>query len=132
MVCLDEKNGMLFGGRRQSKDRILRQRMLELAGQQPLWMNGYSAGQFDASDNIRADEAFLENAPEDAWCFVENADLTPYLAKIRCVAVYRWNRHYPATEYFPMTYFENKWQLTGTKEFPGSSHDTITEEVYKV
>lgn len=130
MVCLDDKNGMLFGGRRQSKDSLLRQRMLELAGAQPLWMNGYSAGQFDPEDRIHIDEAFPENAPEDAWCFVENTDLTPYLPRIRQVAVFRWNRHYPATAYFPLDYFENKWQFAGTREFPGSSHDNITEEVY--
>lgn len=130
IVCLDDRNGMLFGGRRQSMDRVLRQQALALAGEQPLWMNGYSAGQFGAEGKIRVDEAFLDNAPEDAWCFVENTDLTAYLSRIRQVAVYRWNRHYPSTTYFPMAEFENKWQLVSAREFPGSSHDTITEEVY--
>ena len=130
IVCLDDKNGMLFAGRRQSKDRILRQEALALAGEQPLWMNSYSAGQFGREGSIRVDEAFLANAPEDAWCFVENTDLTPYLAEITQVAVYRWNRHYPSTTWFPVDYFVNQWQLQSTREFVGSSHETITEEVY--
>lgn len=130
IVCLDDKNGMLFGGRRQSMDKNLRREALRLAGETPLWMNGYSAGQFGQEGNIRVDENFLDNAPEEAWCFVENADLSPYLQKITRVTVYRWNRHYPSTTWFPMDYFANKWLPVSTREFVGSSHDTITEEVY--
>ena len=36
MVCVDDKNGMMFNKRRQSQDRVLRQRMLELAGEKKL------------------------------------------------------------------------------------------------
>lgn len=42
MVCVDDKNGMMFNKRRQSQDRVLRQHMLELAGDKKLWMNAYS------------------------------------------------------------------------------------------
>ena len=38
MVCVDDNNGMMFNKRRQSQDRVLRQRMLELAGEKKLWM----------------------------------------------------------------------------------------------
>ena len=133
MICIDEAGGMLFAGRRQSKDRILRQQARILAQGQPLWMNSYTARQFaeDGCDIVK-DDAFLENAPADAWCFVENADLMPYLEKITQVAVYRWNRHYPSTTWFPMDHFAGKWQLVSQREFAGSSHDTITEEVYAV
>ena len=37
MVCVDDNNGMMFNKRRQSQDRVLRQRMLELAGEKKLW-----------------------------------------------------------------------------------------------
>ena len=33
IVCLDDKNGMAFNHRRQSQDRLLRRRVLELAGE---------------------------------------------------------------------------------------------------
>ena len=46
MVCVDDKNGMMFNKRRQSQDRVLRQHMLELAGDKKLWMNAYSRKQF--------------------------------------------------------------------------------------
>ena len=49
IVCVDNKNGMLFNRRRQSQDRMLRTRILEMTAQSRLWMNTYSAKQFDAS-----------------------------------------------------------------------------------
>lgn len=131
IVCIDDAGGMLFGGRRQSMDRVLRSQALLLAGDQPLWMNGYSAGQFSQDGgNIAVDEAFMENAPEDAWCFIENTDIIPWKDQIGRVAVYRWNRMYPSDVKFPMSLFEGKWQLASRRDFSGSSHDTITEEVY--
>ena len=130
IVCLDEENGMSFFGRRQSMDRILRENAMALAGGR-LWMNSYSARQFaDFPEGICVAEDFLAKAPADAWCFVEIADLAPFLPEATHVAVYRWNRLYPADVRFPIANFETKWRLLSTREFAGSSHDRITEEVY--
>ena len=131
IVCLDDRNGMLFAGRRQSMDRVLRQQALALAGEQPLWMNGYSAGQFGAEVKIRVDEAFLDHAPEDAWCFVENTDVLPYLNQVKTVVIFRWNRVYPRDTYFPMNELTARWKLVETFAFPGSSHERITQERYE-
>ena len=81
-VCLDDKNGMLFCGRRQSKDQYLRQQLLQLAQPGILWMNGFSAKQFDPADAVHVAEDFLETAPQGQWCFVENVDVLPYKEKI--------------------------------------------------
>ena len=62
IVCLDDKGGMAFNRRRQSKDRVLREQILALTEGRPLWMNSYSALQFEDAPNIRVDEAFLEKA----------------------------------------------------------------------
>ncbi len=133
IVCIDDDNGMLFHGRRQSKDRILRQQARALAQGQPLWMNSYTAGQFrEDGCEVVSDEAFLENAPEDAWCFVENVDVIPVVNKIQKVVLYRWNRLYPSDVKFPTELFAPKWQLISTRTFAGSSHDEITEEVYRL
>jgi hypothetical protein len=132
IVCLDDKNGMLFGGRRQSMDRILRQETLALAAPQPLWMNSYTARQFAEDDcEIQEDEAFLDNAPADAWCFVENSALLPYLSKIEKVAVYRWNRLYPSDLRLDLETLLRGRHMISRREFPGSSHERITEEVYQ-
>lgn len=131
-VCLDDKNGMLFGGRRQSKDQYLRQYLLEMAQPNPLWMNDFSAKQFEVEDPICVAEDFLEAAPQDHWCFVENADILPYKDEIRYIAIYRWNRLYPSDVKFPVEAFCNRWQLISTRTFPGYSHDEITEEIYQL
>ena len=75
IVCVDNQNGMMFNHRRQSQDRVLRKRILELTGGKKLWMNAYSqkqflqgnmpkeqeqSGQLGQSGQIQADETFLE------------------------------------------------------------------------
>ncbi len=133
IVCIDEEGGMLFAGRRQSKDRVLRQQARELAQGQPLWMNSYTARQF-AEDGceVRVDDSFLDNAPADAWCFVENCPLMPYLSQIGKIAVYRWNRLYPSDVRFDLAEQINSRTMVSRRDFMGNSHACITEEVYQL
>ena len=66
-VCIDDRNGMLFNGRRQSQDRVLREDLVREAGGGPLWMNAYSARQFDPPpEGLRTAEDFLEQAGRSA------------------------------------------------------------------
>ena len=126
VCCVDNQMGMTFNHRRQSQDRVLRQRVLERAGGK-LWMNEFSAKQFtEALEIIHIDEHCLEKCPNDAYCFVENLpvrDLEP-----EQILLYRWNRTYPADTYFDLPL--EGWTLCGTADFSGSSHERITEEVY--
>ena len=83
IVCVDNQNGMMFNHRRQSQDRALRKRILELTGGKKLWMNAYSqkqflqvngnmpkeqeqSGQLGQSGQIQADEAFLEKGGRES------------------------------------------------------------------
>ena len=130
-VCLDDKNGMMFAKRRQSKDRVLRQEFLNYIGEAKLWMNAYSARQFaEAKDRITVDEDFLQKAAEADWCFVENADLRDAVEHITELAIYRWNRVYPSDQTFPEELFAPCWNLISRRDFAGNSHETITEEIY--
>ena len=132
-VCLDDKNGMLFAGRRQSMDRVLREAFLQLAEGSNIWMDSYTAGQFaEDTSPIRVDEQFLQKAGEDDWCFVEKADLSTVADQVKTFAIYRWNRTYPSDVKFPENLFADRWQLTSSREFAGSSHEKITEEVYSL
>jgi len=131
IVCLDDREGMLFNRRRQSKDRAVRADILKLTAGSCLWMNGYSAGQFPPElKNIMVDELFLEKAGEQDYCFVENADISAYADKVCRVIVYRWNREYPADVRFPMELFCHRWKQVSREEFSGNSHEIITREVY--
>lgn len=127
IVCIDDRLGMCFMGRRQSKDRLLRADMLELTGGAPLWMAPYSARQFEeAAENICVAEDFLSRAGAGEYCFCET-NLPE--ENIENIVLYRWNRHYPSDQTFPQALLECR-TLHERKEFPGSSHETITREVY--
>ena len=131
MVCLDDDNGMLFNGRRQSRDRLLREDMINLLQGARLWMNEYSAKQFEEGpeESIIADEKFLEKANENDYCFVEDRKLLLYEPAIRELILYRWNRKYPADMFFDIDL--SHWELVNRTEFPGSSHVKITKEIYR-
>ncbi len=129
-VCVDDQNGLLFNGRRQSQDRLLREDLLREAGDRPLWMNAYSARQFHPlPPGVRTAEDFLEQAGPGELCFVEDRDLLPFRERIEGVVLYRWNRRYPADTYFSLSL--EGWTLERREEFPGSSHERITKEVYR-
>lgn len=133
IACLDNRDGMLFAGRRQSMDRALRVRVEQMAGKSRLWMNGYSAKQFaENSQKICVDEDFLEKASPEDFCFVENTDVIPYQGRVRRVILYRWNRDYPSDTKFPVALFAANRTLVSSTDFPGNSHETITEEIYSL
>lgn len=128
-VCLDDNNGMLFNRRRQSQDRLLRADIIREAGDGPLWMDAYSAKQFkEAPACLRVAEDFLAQAGPGELCFVEDQDLTAWAGKLEGLILYRWNRTYPADVRFSLPL--GGWRLARTEEFPGSSHEKITKEVY--
>lgn len=129
IVCLDDNNGMLFNHRRQSQDKVLREHILQEVGYAPIWMNAYSAGQFDAAGTrLRVCEDFMEKASYADFCFVEDRALKPYLPQIKEVIIYRWNRIYPADFYFDLDLRD--WKRDEIEEFAGSSHEKITRERY--
>lgn len=161
IVTLDDGGGMMFNRRRQSQDRIVRDKILELASGSRLLMNAYTYKQFQDAQasgtvgemskpvdgtpetsetvggtpesigvRIASDENFLENASADDFCFVEGADVSPYLDRIGRVIVFRWNRAYPSDVRFPVDLTAPPWKLVRTDEFPGFSHEKITEEIY--
>ena len=132
IVCLDDRNGMAFRGSRQSMDCALRDRIIDLVGCNTLWMNGYSEKQFVSKpNNSRVSNDFLDVAGVKDYCFVEIDDLIPYIANVSEIVIFRWNRRYPADLYFPLQMLADGFQKISQCEFPGNSHETITQEVYR-
>ena len=121
VICADDKNGMMFNGRRQSQDRILREKILADAGNSKIWMNAYSAKQFGDEDQsrIQVAEDFLKKAGKGE----------PYLEKVEEIILYKWNRTYPADTWFDIDLTNGK--MAETMEFAGSSHEKITKERYR-
>lgn len=130
IICVDDKNGMLFNHRRQSKDKELRKFILRKTNGKRIWMNSYSMKQFEEEGygNITVDEKFLQKAESGDYCFVEDIDVEPYIDYIDELILIRWNRVYPADFYFKIDMGE--WNLVNKEEFIGSSHERITWEDY--
>lgn len=130
ILCVDDKGGMAFHGRRQSMDRLLRADVLAMVGEAPIWMTPYSAKQFDpAPVNLHPAEDFLDQAGAGEYCFAEFPPMTPWLDRVERLVVYRWNRVYPADAHLDFDPAA-RFNLDSMVEFPGSSHKILTKEVY--
>lgn len=130
IVCVDDSMGMLFNKRRQSQDSVLRERILKLTEGKHLWMNHYSAKQFDTASapQINVDDSFLTEAVEGDYALVETEALQTYVPWIEQIVLYRWNRKYPSDLKFDIDL--SGWVLRSSEDFAGHSHEKITEEVY--
>lgn len=120
IVCLDDNNGMMFNNRRQSRDKILIENVLEFCKGEKLYTNEYSARLFPENA-----VEICEN-PKSGYCFAEN--FTVNENDIEEIIVYKWNRVYPADVQFNIDL--KKWNLAETVDFAGSSHEKITRERY--
>lgn len=125
-LCVDNQLGLQFNRRRQSKDAALRQKLLALAGG-ALRVSPYTARQFDPADTLYTGIDYLTAARSGDWCFCEGAEYLECANSIEKIVLFRWNRDYPADLYFT---FPGEWRLESTSDFPGTSHDNITMEVY--
>ncbi len=128
IVCLDERNGMMFNHRRQSRDIRLCERVIALTTGK-LYMSEYSAKIFPESEKIVACEDFFEKASNKDYCFFEEPPVT--LENVNQIIIYRWNRHYPADRHFGFDLDSLGFELVSTEEFIGNSHPTITEQIFK-
>ena len=127
IVCLDERDGMCFNHRRQSRDRVVIEDILQHCNGGKLWMNAYSATLFPAGVACVA-ENFLRQASEGDHCFVEDQALVSVQEDIDTITVYRWQRLYPADQRFDIDL--RAWHLTSKVDLMGYSHERITKEEY--
>lgn len=130
IVVVDDNMGMLFNRRRQSQDRMLNDKILELTEASCLWTNRYTAALFreDKCPQLNIDENCLREAAPGEYCFVEDLDISSAEKWIEKIILFHWNRSYPADLFFPLSL--EGWKMTGSQEFSGYSHEKITMEVY--
>ena len=130
-ICIDARGGILFNRRRQSQDRAQREDLLRLCGQRPLWVAPYSAPLFRDCGEIRVDGEFLTKAAEGEVCFVEDRPILPVLDRIEAVALYDWDRAYPADVHLDLDPAAAGFVLAEEREFPGHSHERIVRRIYR-
>ena len=123
-ICLDDRNGLRFNKRRQSRDAALLEDIrARLTGN--LRIEPFSEKLIQEAEipyvlpPERAEDIFLEDVPSEE-----------VLSACEKVVLYRWNRHYPADVRWDPDLEERGFTLAETGDFPGKSHETITREVY--
>lgn len=129
IACIDDQGGMMFGGRRQSRDRAVTERIRHTIGDKRLYTSTYSAALFTHDSATIADDGYASLCRAEDACFVENGAIP--IDRAECIILYRWNRRYPADRFFPIDPVEHGYRLLSSAEFTGSSHDTVTEEIYE-
>lgn len=134
IVAIDDKEGMMFNKRRQSRDKVLRERILKLTEGSALWMNEYSKTQFMEDGaipgHVCVEEAFLQKVPEGAYCFVESDSLVSSKEQIEEMVIFRWNRRYPGDTFLDVKPQDLGFVCKSAEEFAGSSHEKITMEIW--
>ena len=128
IVCVDKNNGMMFMGKRQSQDKVLRDKIFEISNGAKLLMNTYSAKQFDNNEKIIVDEDFLNSAGQGDFCFVENKNII--CENVESFYIFNWNRKYPGDLFFSVDLKAEGFKKIKKEEFQGNSHDKITLEIY--
>ena len=129
--CLDDGLGMMFCGKRQSRDRLLIRDLLQSIEDRPLWIHPYSKPLFEGTAAPNVSEHPMEDCPNGAVCFLETEPPTAHLPQIERILLYRWNRLYPSDLRFQIHPLQLGYRLTEASELVGSSHDKITKEVYE-
>ena len=128
IFCIDERGGRMFGNRRQSQDRTLRERVLTLSSGHSLWMSSYSAKQFTEGADIIVDDDYPQKADTNDYCFVEDKGFP--LKDCKGIIIYNWNRHYPSDVKWDVDLAAEGFVLQSRTDFTGHSHEKITETVY--
>lgn len=129
MVCIDDMSGMMFNHRRQSQDRVLRARMLEITANSKLWVTPYTQRQFGEDAPVTVCQAPWQCAGAGEYYFAEDGEVS--LDGVEAVYLYRWNRRYPSDRKFTLDLAAAGFALYKSEEFAGYSHECITEEIYK-
>ncbi len=130
ILFLDNAGGMLFNGRRQSQDRILREYILNMTRGKRLWMNGYSQKQFKTAEGIFLSESPQRDAALGDFVLIEN--LPPVLDGVSEVILCLWNERYPADVYFDRAHLAREgFALAESVDIAGYSHEKITIEHHR-
>ena len=124
-ICLDDRSGLQFNGRRQSRDAaVLADIRSRCTGK--LLIEPFS------EKLIREAEIPYVLPPETAEdFFAEDVPSDELLEKTSKVVIYRWNRHYPSDLRWEPDLNALGFVRKETADFPGTSHENITREVYE-
>lgn len=132
IVCIDDRGGYLFNGRRVSSDRAVADDILSFLGESCLWIAPYTAKLFLGRENkkIYVEETYLQHADTYDYCMIEEKVDTNVWINSEEIVLYKWNRVYPYDTVCPLSEIYKHFRLIASEEFKGYSHEKISKEVY--
>ena len=125
IFCIDESGGVAFNRRRQSRDSAVAADAIALVG--TLKISEYSAPLF-AGNSVETCDPLSET---EGAVFLERTDAAPLLDRADTLVIYNWNRRYPADVRFTADPAACGFELCEETEFPGTSHEKITRQVWR-
>lgn len=131
IICVDNNGGILFNGKRQSKDRIFRKYLLNIVEKKNsrIAMSPYTYSQFKEDERKELTDVKEEFSFDEDYIFLERA-ISILWEKVNNLILCCWNRDYPADEYFNLP-IGVECILQKTEEIVSDSH-TLTIETYEV
>jgi len=122
---------MLFNSRRQSRDSKVIEDISKITNGQ-LSISSYSEPLFkDSGIRLTISDNILNCANYNEYCFIENLSLSHHTDSINSITVYWWNKKYPCDFSLDIDFEAQGFKSVSIYEFPGTSHETITREVFK-
>lgn len=120
-ICVDDRMGMSFNNRRQSRDRAVYEDMIAEGGG-IMAVTPFSQRLFKNDPRVRL---YSPDEPT-SLLFLEYGDCSDY--PFTELILYFWNRLYPADKFLNIDL--GKFQLTETLELSSPTHKCITKRRY--
>ncbi len=126
-ICLDNKGGMTFLGKRQSRDRVLIEDLVKSTDGE-IYISDFSSVLFAPyGGRYRVVDNPLTDTPDGAVSFIENLPLSEALPHIDRIIMYKWNRVYPSDKKIDIRF--DDFKVISESEFVGSSHGKISKVI---
>ena len=134
IICIDERKGMMFNKRRQSRDSVLISDVVKSYKgglDERFLISEYSEELFENSGlEYKVKRNPMKSGKEADTCFIEDTWDREYEDKIEEIVVYNWNRHYPSDIKLDVSPEISGFKKTESLDFQGSSHEKITREIF--
>ena len=131
IVCLDDRGGMMFNHRRQSRDRVLIEDVIRTVSNENLYITKYSEQLFSEVGKLYSVVDDFDFISERDYAFLEDRCPSKYKDNIDKIIIYRWNRAYPFDMRFDIDLEKEGFKLLDHVDFAGYSHEKITKEIFE-
>ena len=124
---------MMFNNRRQTKDRMVIQKIKKKKKNNFLHLSEYSKPLFQGEDNLiefgtRWRNEVIIKGEESDYFFIEDSRPKDYECIIHRIILFCWNKTYPADSFFDIDL--NNYEQKEEIEFEGYSHEKISMKIY--